>query len=449
MILKSNIHGQIIQFTGGVFQILVSLFLANYLTVDEFGEFNLLLGLINVLSIISIHGMNVVMPLENQEKKFHQEVLGNILLISSILSFFLCVLLFYKGVELQYIILIFFISILFTLIELERIHYSLRKKAWKGILLKLIIVNLVFISSLLFLNKFVVEYSVIYAFFIGHIVTYLPFFKKKIRFSKAIFFAGLPYLLIQLLYNLPIHSLKILPTLFFDFETIAAISVGVSLSRGFAMIGNSSSFIAMPFFRESIKANKSKELRLNYDTIRSINSLIGILGFNVLIWFFNDILNLLDPIYLKYKLTISILIIGSLIPIILGPSGSIILMFEGKKQEISGGLIFTLVYALIVLIIGYKEPHYFAIAYVIGETSSALYKNLWATKMIKLERPNKQLILRALIFLFLAFTLLYDMMVKFLFIHKIYFCLFSSLVITIILIRFGTRKTIFNLNKVQ
>lgn len=344
---------------GFIFQILA----ARLLGAQVYGQANYYLGYVSTITIFICFGLQTYLPkyINNTENK--KEMFSDVFWTYSILFIISYIIIFIilmsTGLNCFQINLISILAYLTTLSEIILAYNISLGKAALGMFNRKFLYSLLnvvmFIISFIFITK--EYYSYIIIMILSYLFTTMYFVVKNVRkpkFRLSIIKSSLGFYIIQLIYGIYISYSKVLQKDFGTFETVAVLSISLTLGTLVAMLGDNFAKISMPLFSKYWEEKDYSRLKEIYMTTTRINCYLVLPIAVALIINSNRILNTLGKGYDGGEIIFIFIMISQFINSFTGPNGTMLVMTNYTKFEIFNGLIKLVTAVLTISILGEK-----------------------------------------------------------------------------------------------
>lgn len=344
---------------GFIFQMLA----AKVLGAEVYGQANYYLGYVSTITIFICFGLQTYIPkyisvTQNKEEMF-SEVFWTYSILFIISDLIIFIILMSSGLTTFQVTLISILAYFTTLSEIILAYNISVGNAALGMF------NRKFLYSLLNVGMFVIScvfitkkyYSYIIIMILSYFFTTMNFVVKnttKPKFNFSVIKSSLGFYIIQLIYGLYISYSKVLQKDFGTFETVAVLSISLTLGSLVAMLGDNFAKVSMPLFSKYWDEKNYMKLKETYMTTTRINCYLVLPIALALILNSKKILGILGKGYNGGEIIFVFIMISQFINSFTGPNGTVLVMTRYTKFEIFNGLIKLITAILTITVLGEK-----------------------------------------------------------------------------------------------
>ncbi|WP_297521065.1 lipopolysaccharide biosynthesis protein [uncultured Clostridium sp.] len=389
-IINSSFKSFFWNISGAILGFLFQMISAKVLGADKYGQANYYLGYVSTLTIIMCFGLQTYIPKKIEEypdkKKFFSDVVCTYTVVFLGISCIFGVI----GGGLTYIkICIILLAYLTIISELILIYNISTGNASKGMFFRKFLYSL--LNLILFLITFFCISKEYYIYIIVMIFSYLltttPFLIKNLKggsYKFRILKESSSYYLIQIIYGIYLGYSKILQKDFGTFETVAVLSISLTLGAIVAMLGDIFAKISMPIFAKAWKEKDFVMLKSTYKQITRLNCYLVLPIALLLLINSERILGVLGKGYLGGGTIFSLIMLSQFINSFTGPNGTLLVMADFTKNEIINGILKLLVSVVIMTLIGSQYTWTIAFSILASEIFVNIIKTLQVKKYINI-----------------------------------------------------------------
>lgn len=366
---------------GFIFQMLA----ARLLGAEAYGQANYYLGYVSTITIFICFGLQTYLPkyINGTDKKIEMfsEVFWTYSTLFIISDIIIVIILMHSGLNTLQSVLISILAYLTTLSEIILAYNISVGQAALGMFNRKFLYSLLnvgmFIVSYIFISK--EYYSYIVIMILSYACTTIYFVVKNIRKPKlklSIIKSSLGFYIIQLINGVYISYSKVLQKDFGTFETVAVLSISLTLGSLIAMLGDNFAKVSMPLFSKHWEDKDYSKLKQVYTTTTRINCYLVLPIALSLIINSDRILNILGKGYNGGEIIFIFIMISQFINSFTGPNGSMLVMTNHTKFEIFNGLAKLITSILVISIFGNKYVWAVAFSLALSEIIVNILKTI-------------------------------------------------------------------------
>lgn len=363
---------------------------ARLLGAEVYGQANYYLGYASTITIFINFGLQTFLPkyitsAENKKKMF-SDVFWTYSILFLLSDIIIALILILTGLSIFQIILISIVSYLTTLAEIILAYNVSTGNAAIGMFSRKFLYSALNLALFMFTCLFITKeyYSYIIVMLVSYGITCIYFIIKNIEkpsFSFKIIRNSWGFYIIQLIYGVFISYSKVLQKNFGTFETVAILSISLTLGSLVAMLGDNFAKVSMPLFSKYWNEDRLDKLKEIYMTTTRINCYLVLPIALTLILNSNRILNLLGRGYNGGELIFIFIMISQFINSFTGPNGTILVMTKYTKYEMFNGIIKLITAIITISILG--DRYAWAVAFSLA--LSEIIVNILKTIQVKLK----------------------------------------------------------------
>lgn len=366
---------------GFIFQMLA----ARILGAEVYGQANYYLGYASTITIFICLGLQTYLPkyINNTDDK--DGMLSDVFWTYSILFVLSNIIIFIAlnsvGLKNNQIILVSILAYLTTLSEIILVYNISTGNAALGMFNRKFLYSVLnvalFIITCIFITK--EYYSYILVMIVSYIITCGLFIIKTIRkpsFNMLIIKNSLGFYIIQLIYGVYLSYSKVLQKNFGTFETVAVLSISLTLGSLVAMLGENFAKVSMPLFSKYWHEKDSDKLKEVYMTTTRINCYLVLPIALSLVINASKILEILGKGYNGGEIIFIFIMISQFINSFTGPNGTILVMTKYTKYEIFNGVVKLLTAIISITFLGGKYIWAVAFSLAISEVVVNILKTI-------------------------------------------------------------------------
>lgn len=388
--LTSSFKGFFWNILGAGFGFLFQIVAAKVLGADIYGQANYFLGYTATITLFIGLGLQTYIPKMihkcEDKKKLFSEVFYTYTTIFLIIQFIIGFILNSENISIKNIIIILLLSYLTTLSEIVlSFNVSLGNIA-KGMFYRKFlysVLNLVIFSiSIIFLQK--EYYLYLFVLIISYILTNVKFIIENVsayKFNFNIVKSSISLYAIQIVYGFYAAYSKVLQKNFGTFESVAVLSISLTIGTLVAMLGDNFAKVSMVEFSKYWAKGDKENLRKTYTTVTRVNCFLVMPIAVILVINADKILDFLGKGYESGSIIFIFVMISQFINSFTGPNGTVLVMTKYSKFEIVNGIIKLI--AAILLCYWLGKEYVWAVAFSLA--GSEIIVNILKTVQVKIK----------------------------------------------------------------
>ena len=413
-LVKNSINSFIYNVIGSAIGFLFQIIAAKYLGAYLFGQANYYLGYSATISVFTGFGLQTflaknIYTYENRKKTF-----SNIFWTSSFLYIIMCPIeyIFFRHnlTMREFTLILLFTYISFAVVLMSGYYIGLNETK-KVMFTTRIIYNIVNIGILIILIFFAFKQSYLYliCMIFGNLIIILPFLRKtlsKPEMDFSFFKTSFVFYLNQIVYGVYLSYSKVLQKNFGTFQSVAILSVALTLGNITSMLGDSFAKVSMPEFSKAWNSKDIISLEKNFKLVSRINCylILPIAIFTII----NSqrLLIFLGKGYKNGSIILSMILISQFISSFTGPNGTLLNMTCYSNIEVYNGILKLIVSIVLGFCLGKSYSWGIAFSIAAAEVLVNILKTIELKKLLNIV-PYSFKGTTYIVFLFIIQTLLF------------------------------------------
>lgn len=391
-IVKNSISSFIFNMIGAAFGFLFQMIAAKYFGAYIFGQANYFIGYSATLSIFIGFGFQTYLPkymnqYENKEKMFSEVFWTGTLLFVALCP--LEYILLKQNVNLNQFILVILYTYVTFVVNLMIGYYIGLGRTQDVMLSTKVVLNFINMGLLVLIMVFSLKQYYLYlaCTIIASLVIIVPFLIKTISKPKLSLTAvklSFVFYLNQIVYGAFVAYSKVLQKEFGTFESVAVLSVALTLGNITSLMGDCFAKVSMPEFAKAWNDKNHEKLESTFKLISRLNCylVLPIAVFAVL----NSqrILEFLGKGYKSGGIILSMILISQFVNSFVGPNGTVLNMTSYSRVEVYNGAAKFVFSIILCLLFGKKYIWGIALAVAGAEIFVNILKTVELKKLLNI-----------------------------------------------------------------
>jgi len=388
-IIKNSFRSFIWNLMGAMLGFIFQVYSAKVLGAKIYGEANYYLGYAATITIFTCFGLQTFLPKYLHQYKDKENIFSDVFWTCTMLYAIAIPIIWFmlkNEINLCALILILIVAYLSIVAELFTAYYIGIGKTQiamfkRRFLYSLINIILLLLMLILALTKY---YYYILCIILSYIAILTPFLLKhlkKIHINLSFVFKSMNFYIIQIVYGVYFSYSKVLQKSFGTFESVAVLSISITLSSLIAMLGDNFAKVSMSEFAKAWEKRDIKQLGEIYKTTTRINCYLVLPIAMCAILNSKKILEFLGKGYLGGEVILSLMLFSQFINSFTGPNGTILTMTKYSNYEIFNGIVKLISSVIMVALLNKKYVWTIAFSLAMSE----VLVNILKTFQLKLK----------------------------------------------------------------
>ncbi|MFA9398546.1 MAG: lipopolysaccharide biosynthesis protein [Clostridiaceae bacterium] len=382
-IIKTSLKSFLFNLLGAGFGFIFQILAAKYLGAEIYGKANYYLGYCSTITIFICFGLQTYIPKIMSKEKDKKKVFSEVILTYTFLFFavqlVIFIVLMLNRISIYNYILISLLAYFTVLAEIILSYNISTDNASKGMFYRKFLYSVLnlLLFSIVFMLSIKQYYVYIYIMIISYIITTIPFLFKNIikcKINFNIIRVSFKFYIIQIIYGAYYSYSKVLQKEYGTFETVAVLSISMTIGSLVIMLGDNFAKISMPEFSKAWEKREMNKLKNIYMTVSRINCFLVLPIAIGLIVNAQRILSLLGKGYIGGEIIFSLVMVSQFANSFTGPNGTLLVMTKYTKLEIYNGIIKLLVSIIVIVSFGHKVIWAVPLSLVVAEIFVNLLK---------------------------------------------------------------------------